>query len=1092
MQHRILFFCLILSGFTGLSYELLWVRLLSASFGSTTLSFSTVLAVFFGGLALGSWLAARNLHRVRRPIRAYALIELITGVAGVVLYPVLQNLPSFFALIDPGPNLVGALTRFAVAVPILLVPTVLMGATLPLICAAMIRADSEIGRGTALIYGFNTLGAFLGVYLISYHMLHAFGVWRSILVTAGVNLVVFLIAHSEGRRAVVKEPPARDSDPQPASSAKAELDAVQSKLLAVATALTFLTGFSFICFEVVWARLFSLFLGGTIFGVGSVLICFLVGIALGSILIAPRADGVDAGRWFVIAQLVSAVGVLLATVLLPRVSYELVVLQARPDRATLVPQHLQLAVVLGTLALPTVASGAAFPLLVRSITHQAAQSGRSLGLLYSSNTVGSICGSLLTGFVLIPVVGSEATVYLGLLVTTIVAAIGAMFLMRGPVLGRAVAGLAALLALWAFPGLELQRLTTLPSSQSSYPVTKIQREQMAKRLIYFAEGASAVVTVAGAADTARGLQLNGLGQGSVMPTPPWFPLESALVAFVPLVHRPDAKNALVVGFGAGATVDLLARHGLERVTVLELESKVLDAAGVLFQSGNPLELPNVHVEVNDARHFLLVNERRGGEKFDLLTSMPAHPWVAAPIFTQEFFTLAKSNLTSNGVFSTWFGLGSMDSAALRSVVGAFVSVFEHHLVYMVPEAGAYFMVGSPGPIQLSTSVAKRLGSSGGFSEYPELGNPWFLPARVAGFREADSSAVLEGTLNTDDSAFIESHSPRSSTVPPTLGELLNAKFLPPEMFPPAGREHYLELMENLLGTPNGQISLAPSPGRLPQAKAALEGLGALQFGPADQAYLRGRLAALEKREGEALVHYSTAAREGDSVIRARARKFGSLVALKDPATLTNVLTSLSFSPDVAVRLLDLDRGRAVEYLRTSTTTIDRAGPVEWSLRIITGVDTDPRATPGSSELYARLREALGTSPPRGVAEECARFAEGVNLKALAHKCRALAEAAKLQQRNRLITEARSHGGAGRFEEARRALQTACPLDYGDLGCIRLWILSLIESGHSSDIERVLAQAELNHKRSVLEAVRAAAVATAAAGKSFADEPKPVE
>src|SRR5688572_14611361 len=148
MKDRLLLVCLIFSGFAGLAYELLWTRLLSLGFGSTVLSFSTVLAVFFGGLALGAYLAGKRAARIRRPILAYAWIEIGTGVFGLLLHPVLENLGTIFAAIDPGPGLTGALVRLAVATPVLLVPTVLMGATLPIICAAMITRDEEIGRGT--------------------------------------------------------------------------------------------------------------------------------------------------------------------------------------------------------------------------------------------------------------------------------------------------------------------------------------------------------------------------------------------------------------------------------------------------------------------------------------------------------------------------------------------------------------------------------------------------------------------------------------------------------------------------------------------------------------------------------------------------------------------------------------------------------------------------------------------------------------------------------------------------------------------------------------------------------------------------------
>ncbi|MEL6189634.1 MAG: hypothetical protein AAFU79_33845, partial [Myxococcota bacterium] len=266
MRNLHLLLCLVLSGFAGLAYELLWVRLLALSFGSTTLSFSTVLAVFFGGLALGAWVSGGLVGRMTRPIRVYAGLEVGTGVLALLLYPLLTHVGDLFALIDPGPGVGGAFVRALVAGPLLLGPTVLMGATLPAVARAIVVEDEAVGSGSALIYGFNTLGACFGAYLVTYALLPWLGVFLATVVTVGVNLVAAALALS-----------LEDSTTQSLEDSRSNPDDdVPDKVRWVATALAFAVGFSAICFQVAWVRLFSIFLDGTVYAVGSVLIAVLV------------------------------------------------------------------------------------------------------------------------------------------------------------------------------------------------------------------------------------------------------------------------------------------------------------------------------------------------------------------------------------------------------------------------------------------------------------------------------------------------------------------------------------------------------------------------------------------------------------------------------------------------------------------------------------------------------------------------------------------------------------------------------------------------------------------------------------------------
>ena len=282
------------------------------------------------------------------------------------------------AVIDPGPGLWGALVRFGVMTPLLIVPTMLMGATLPVICRAMLASDRKAGRGVALIYGANTLGAALGAYAVTFHVLPALGVTGAVIATALLNVMV-------GAVALILD---RGTDALGAGNDSPSVPtALPAHVIWPAIVMTFLAGFAFIAYEIIWARVFSSILNGTIYGVGAVLICFLVGIGLGSMLIARwKSDRIPIGAVYAALQAVTIVAVLAMWGSLPFLA-QLLRSLGTSSQTALVSLHVQLVVVLMALVVPTACSGASLPLLVRLIESRARGTGRALGSLYAANTV---------------------------------------------------------------------------------------------------------------------------------------------------------------------------------------------------------------------------------------------------------------------------------------------------------------------------------------------------------------------------------------------------------------------------------------------------------------------------------------------------------------------------------------------------------------------------------------------------------------------------------------------------------------------------------------------------------------------------------
>ncbi len=1047
MRHKILLFCLVLSGFTGLAYELLWVRLLALGFGSTTLSFSTVLAVFFGGLALGAWVAGGLAGRLDNPMRFYGYLEVGTGLFGLAIYPVLVHIGSVFALMDPGSGLAGAAARALVAVPLLLGPTFLMGATLPVVTRAMVVDDEEVGFGSAVIYAFNTLGAFLGVYGVTYHLLPELGVFRSTLVTVGVNFAVGALAIVASRNAGGRKATASEI---------ADLaDDVPLKIRRTGTALAFLVGFAAICFQVVWVRMMSIFLDGTVYGVGSVLICVLLGIGLGSLVVARSLRRVrDAGLWFGLLQLVTLFSVLAIISNLDLFGY--VLRTSVEDLNGPLALHVQLAWVLAFLFIPSLSSGASFPVLVRVVERKAAGAARSVAQLYTANTVGSILGSLLTGFLLIPYAGTVATVLLGL---TAVAGVGAVAMAILSDSNRVVrlAGVAIPLAvIGTYSGFD-NRAVSQASENSARGVSfsrfKDFLETNEEHTVYFSEGRSATVNIY-ARGTFRSLTLNGLGQGGRRELPPHHIFESLMVAYVPYAYVEAPQTGLVVGLGAGVTVDALLQLGLPELTVVELEPDVVEGLDYIFPEGqSPLDDPRAKVRIGDARHHLLVQAQRNPGSYDLVTSMPAHPWVASNIFTQEFFELARRNLSDRGVFATWFGLGRMDETAVASLLRAFTGTFEHYIVHFVPNTGALYLVGSKQPLEVDVARTEALHQKPLIRQHRLLDSPLYLARQIVGTGRPEDPELESGVVNTDDSAYVEVQAPRTSSAAVTVRHLLPVPHLRADMVMPPSRrpEIAAALLEELLGTPDGEIPLRPRRAKpVAHARDTFEAMKGVLPNEA-RTYLEARLLLAEGKGEEARSLFERV--EKEPWVH-RARSFLPLTYERGSPEAQAAFERAPPSGATWSVWLDRQGARAVDPIRAQ---IERSGIPKGDR--LAALIADATATSTASHRLDRAEVAdLGYALTRTPNLPLLRRVEDYLDRRGWDDLQTLLTERRMQlARNealKLYGSGKTKGAQGDFRAAEEKLSEALSLHPISRGAQRLWLIAAVEVADPQKLARV--------------------------------------
>lgn len=799
--------CFFLSGMSSLMYQVTWIRKLVLIFGSTTFAVSTVLTVFMGGLALGSYLAGRLGQRIRRGPTAYGLMEILIGAYGFLVAPIFSTLtvlyqgiwdvfhPSFYNL---------SLIRFALTSLVLLIPTTLMGATLPVLskyyAAHMERVGLKVGR----LYAINTFGAVVGTFLAGFILLPAIGISRTILVAGVVNFILgsAIILLSRGYRApapavqaaptlaAVPQPVGRRPDgldpgarPEPAVGAGGPGDGGVPGMVPVAgrpplpqdvalpailrmMLLTFaLSGFAAMIFEVAWTRALSLILGSTTYAFSSMLTTFLIGLALGSFVISRRSDRlrdpVATLAFLLIIAGASTYGGLYAFNLLPVIFVRVFeVVRVEPFFVTLA----QFLLCFPIMIIPTFALGGVFPLIVKIYSAKAEEIGHVVGNVYSANTVGAILGSLSAGFLLVPLVGAKQTILVGVAIEVLLGLLllGFFSLWRGTARFTAAGGAlvgASVVAAWLAPSWSNDAVMAFDTL--GRPDFVKANYALADEIIYYKDGASATVAV-GKRGRSIFLAVNGRINASDrgdMPT-------QVMLAQFPLLVAPKLDRVIIIGWGSGVTVGSAAQYPpslLKSIKAVELEYAVVEGSRYFEHVNNrPLLDPRVEMIVDDGRNYLQL----GRQRYDVIISEPSHPWMTgvSNLFTRDFFEIVKSRLNEDGVFGQWLQTYQMSPPNLKSLIRTFREVFPHTLAFVTAaDSSDLILLGSRKPLYVDLQRLEERMNIPRIKRDLEGVDIHEVDDVLGLLRMGTREMLLYGVgapLNTDDNALIEFAAPR--------------------------------------------------------------------------------------------------------------------------------------------------------------------------------------------------------------------------------------------------------------------------------------------------------------------------------------------
>lgn len=780
-KRRFVILCLfLLSGATALTYEVVWVRMLTLVFGATTLSVGTVLACYMVGLALGSWFWSRRADEAPNPLRLYAFLE--GGIAfSALLTPFLFSLVQvvYRRLFVGGLEDFSALSvaRFFLCLPALLLPTFLMGGTLPILARFYTQNMARIGRGAGDLYAVNTCGAVAGTLLAGFWMIPAFGVQGTLHRAAFVNLLLALVAYAlSSKDASARKPEIHASKHFDSTKEATPTDLATKTSVRIALWGFALSGAAAMILEVTWTRALVQVFGNSTYAFTTMLACFLVGLALGAALCGRLIDRAAHPVFiFAMLQLTVAAWSVAATPLIEYLPDLFLQAFARWGGAFGTQTRVQFFVCCLLMLPATLALGAIFPTVTKIFAAHADGAGRSVGVPYAANTIGTVFGSLLAGFVFLPQFGIEVSIFLGALINLGVC----VTLLRGekrPVSELTAhpqcVGMAVLLTIMAGVRLLVARLDTRVMSsgvyvnvdrfmQSRQENRSLRDDLDVKEVLLYREGYGSSLAVIQLKVPGAGryiaLQANGKTDASTGD----LSTQRAL-AHLPLLLKPEAKRVLIVGLASGCTVGSALLHPIQKLDCVEIEPAMIEAARY-FKPWNHdcLSDKRLKIHLQDARNFMAMTD----QKYDVITAEPTNPWIAGVnnLFTREYYRDCKKRLNQGGLMCQWIPAYNFHEDELKTAIGTFQSEFSYVTVWAFPHIRTdFFAIGSNeplpfDPVKLSERLRGPIQNDMAAMQATDL---W----RVTGaflFDEKSTQTFVRGAqLNTDETPLLEFSTPR--------------------------------------------------------------------------------------------------------------------------------------------------------------------------------------------------------------------------------------------------------------------------------------------------------------------------------------------
>ncbi len=736
----------ILSGAIGLTYEVVWQRRMSLIFGTTLPATTAVLAAFMGGLALGSFIFGRIADKHASPLRLYGILEIGTGIY-CYLTPSIFNLIhgihiALFRIMGDSVSL--QILRFTLALVTICVPCLFMGGTLPVLTRAIALSRDSLRDRLALLYFLNTLGAVIGTLATGFIFIRTFGMTHVTHLAVFGNIALGLGFMALARRDHASSGPVAASNSSPSSPQRHLLPTVY-----------FICGAIGMGAELAWFRTLNLIIGSTVYAFTMLLSAFLLGIASGSFILKQiRSHTSEPMQW--VGGLIITNGLMIAVSIAVLSRLPVVVLWLFPmfHESFLAWQFCLFTLGLITVLPATLCMGALFPVICEAYISEMRTVARSVGQLYLWNTLGGIAGTVLTGFLLIPLIGSRFSLITFAGICLIMGCF--MLATYQPKHQLALLGIICIALLYLLPSWDR---VLFDSGVYLYAPQMRDGFEADRNMLFEEESVHSFVTVSEKAGI-RSLRINGKTDGSDGADL----YTQILLAQLPLLHAQGASNVLIIGLGTGVTHGSALTYPEVVSECIEIDPAVIRAARFFDHiSGQALSNPRGRIIREDARTVLSAATNH----YDVVISEPSNPWISgvSNLFTIEHFMACRKALANDGIMCQWIHSYYMSPSTLLSVFHTFSSVFPHCSVWK-GSPGDYLILGSMREHEIDLELIWEKGLPR--SAMDDLARVGILSAVDLADRHLLNDTQLRrmvaehrARINSDDHPVVEFDSPQS-------------------------------------------------------------------------------------------------------------------------------------------------------------------------------------------------------------------------------------------------------------------------------------------------------------------------------------------
>jgi spermidine synthase len=740
---------LLFSGTSALINQIVWIRKFGLVFGVDVYTMGTVLSAFMAGLALGSLIFGRLADKTSNPLKLFLALEFGIGLFSILFPYTFKWLIQFYIPVIQklgiSPNNEQYI-KFALSFLYLLIPTTLMGGTLPVIIKFFVRRLRNLGWNVSNLYAVNNLGAVIGCFLTGFILIRYLGVTAALYTGAFLNLMNALLVFRVSKRASMT-PLDEDRVSENQEITTDPSNRISPGLLQLVLWVFVIEGFATLAYEVIWTRIFIGYsCDKTTYFFSVIILSFIFGLSVGSFIIRKWIDKArNLMNLLAVTEILIGLSSFLLMLIFAR--YSLALNLKRSIYGTWVnTMGKDYLVFFLILLVPTTLTGMVYPIVSKLYACNLRHLGKRMGTIGFLDTAGSILGSFVAGFLLIPAFGVIHS-FISIVLLNIVLGILLIWAnpslkMRFKVMSFSVTAIFSVILLFNSPNKQYA---------SWWDRNKVEIwNNFIENIPFYEEGPDATVTIR---EYNNFFALNVNGHNTAYTTIK-DQIVNRMLGYIPYMLHENPKRAMVIGFGLGFTVESLIQPEIDTVDVAEISPGVIKSGHVMNKwNNNVIKNPKVHLNLEDGRGFLM----KTANTYDIITSNAIHPRLSNNIYTRDFYELCRSKLRKDGIMCQWATPNWITEKEFKAQVKAFIEAFNYCQLWYLNEYST-MLIGSEQPIKIDFKlISKRFGNPKVIDDLKniQMTDPSIFTSQYSMDKIEMMKYCSDAPSNTDDFPIVE-------------------------------------------------------------------------------------------------------------------------------------------------------------------------------------------------------------------------------------------------------------------------------------------------------------------------------------------------